>query len=301
MIAPELRAECVLALREGGGPKGECPVWDWREQVLYWCDIDGGRVNRFDPASGHNVFVALDEQVGSFALTAEPGVLLVALRSGLHRLDMRNGMRSRFALPELPSIARRLNDGRCDPMGRFWVGSMCDPIIASDRSGTLYRIDADARVSAHLGGLAIANGIAFSPDGRAMYLADTGVEVRRLWRFDYDVVEGVLGTRHLVAGAPAQGRPDGGCCDTDGCYWSAQLDAGRVLRYTPDGRIDRAVTLPVQWPTMCAFGGADLDILYITTLRRGGAAADLPDQPLAGSIFACHPGAQGLPETPFAG
>ena len=292
--------ECVLRLREGGGPKAECPLWDWRDEKLYWCDIDGGTLNRFDPASGVNEKRSVGEQIGSFALTSQPGTYLIATRSGLHYFDFAEGSKRLMVDPEPDLPENRLNDGRCDTAGRFWVGSMRDPITASDRCGALYRVAPAGPPTRTLGLLGIPNGIAFSPDSSLMYLADTNTEVRTVWQFDYDLAAGAIANRRVLVHTGDRGRPDGACCDVDGCYWSAHLDGAHIARYTPRGDLDRIITLPVQWPSMCAFGGRDLDVLYITTLRRGGPDADLPDQPLAGSLFACRPGVQGMRETPFA-
>ncbi len=291
--------ECVLQLREGGGPKGECPVWDWRCDRLYWCDIDGGTVNCFDPATGNNERRSVGEQIGSFALTSTVGRLLIATRSGLHIFTFDDGRKVPLVAPEPTLPENRLNDGRCDPVGRFWVGSMRDPIDPADRCGSLYRIDSSLAPVRTLQALGIPNGIAFSPDASTMYVADTNTEVRTIWQFDYDVAEGVMTNRRVFVHTGDRGRPDGACCDADGCYWSAHLDGGHIARYTPHGVLDRVIQLPVLWPSMCAFGGSDLDVLFITTLRRGGPDAEWPDQPLAGSLFAVRPGVRGMRETPF--
>jgi len=293
-------AECVHEIRRGGGPKGECPVWDVRAQVLYWIDIDGCTVHRFDPASGANVSREVGEQVGAVALCHDPSQLLLATRRGLIVLSLADNSRNLICGVESDLPANRLNDGRCDARGRFWVGSMRDPSAPSDRFGTLYRYDSESGLRTVLSGLGTPNGLAFSPDGKRMYLSDSNTQVRSIWAFDYDIDDGVCGNRTLFATTEnRQGRPDGACCDADGGYWSAQIDGWSVVRYTPNGHIDRVVSLPVQWPSMCAFGGADLGTLYITTIRRGGARQDWPDQPLAGSLFACRPGVRGLAEPAF--
>ncbi len=295
-----LNAECVLPCRGGGGPKGECPVWDARLRMLYWVDIDGHAVHRFDPATVRDEVRDVGEQIGSLALHSAPGRLLIATRSGLHFIDFATGDKQLLLAPEPGQVLNRMNDGRCDPAGRFWVGSMRDPSSPADRYGALYRIEPDLRCTRVLDGLGTANGLAFSPDAKTMYLSDSNTMVRTIWAFDFDVTSGDISRRRVFAHTQGEeGRPDGGCCDADGGYWSAQIDASRVVRYDPAGRIDKVVMLPVKWPSMAAFGGERLDTLYITTIRRGGAAMDWPEQPLAGSLFACVPGVRGLREPVF--
>lgn len=290
----------MLPLRGGGGPKGECPVWDSRLRALYWVDIDGHLVHRFDPAKQRNETCNVGEQIGSLALCPQPGQLLIATRSGLHFLDFASGHKRLAVAPEPGQPLNRMNDGRCDPSGRFWVGSMRDPSSPADRYGALYKVDRDLECTRMLDGLGTSNGMAFSPDGLTMYLSDSNTMVRTIWAFDFDVARGAIGNRRVFAHTQGEeGRPDGACCDADGGYWSAQIDGGRVVRYDPAGRIDKVVTLPVKWPSMVAFGGSSLDTLYITTIRRGGAAMEWPEQPLAGSLFACIPGVCGRAEPVF--
>ncbi|MDQ3189072.1 MAG: SMP-30/gluconolactonase/LRE family protein [Pseudomonadota bacterium] len=295
-----LNAECVLSVRGGGGPKGECPVWDSRLQMLYWVDIDGHSVHRFDPIAQRDEVCDVGEQIGSFALRLEPGQLLIATRSGLHFLDFASGAKRFLLAPEPNQPLNRMNDGRCDPSGRFWVGSMRDPSSTEDRCGALYRVERDLSCMQMLNGLGTANGLAFSPDAKTMYLSDSNTMVRTIWAFDFDAASGDIRRRRVFADTLGQeGRPDGACCDADGGYWSAHIDGSQVVRYDPTGRVDKIVMLPVKWPSMIAFGGARLDTLYITTIRRGGAAKEWPEQPLAGSLFACVPGVCGLSEPTF--
>ena len=299
-MTTHLTAECVLPLRGGGGPKGECPVWDSRLRALYWVDIDGHSVHRFDPATQRDEACDVAEQIGSLALRSETGQLLIATRSGLHFLDFANAVKRFLVAPEPGQPLNRMNDGRCDPSGRFWVGSMRDPSSPADRYGALYQVERDLRCTRMLDGLGTPNGLAFSPDGRTMYFSDSNTTVRTIWAFDLDVASGTLSNRRVFAHTHgAEGRPDGACCDADGGYWSAHIDGGKVVRYDPAGRVDRVVMLPVKWPSMVAFGGSRLDTLFITTIRRGGAAMEWPEQPLAGSLFACVPGVCGLAEPVF--
>jgi sugar lactone lactonase YvrE len=296
-----MRIDCVLKMRGGGGPKGECPVWSAAEQCLYWVDIDGGTLNRFDPATGRNAAYTLGEPIGCHGLRRAGGFVL-ATRSGVHLSGADPTQRTRIAAPEPDKPENRPNDGRCDPQGRFWFGTMCDPPTRSaDPQGGLYRVDPDGTATRMVDGIFVGNGLAFSPDGRILYHSDSFAAVRTIWAWDLDPQGGLTNRRVFATTHGLQGRPDGACVDADGCYWSCHIDGGLVVRYTPDGRIDRTIPMPVKWPTMCAFGGAKLDTLYITSLRRGGAAAEHPDQPLAGSLFACRPGVTGVPEPLFGG
>jgi L-arabinonolactonase len=293
--------ECVLRIRGGGGPAGECPVWSAEEKRLYWIDIDGPSVNRFDPATGKNETCPLTEQIGSFALR-ERGGLLIATRSGFHFLDFGTGARRSICDPESHLPDNRMNDGRCDPHGRFWCGSMRDPQDPKVVAASLYRLGADLACTKMLDGLITANGLAFSPDGRTLYLSDSNVAVQTIWAFDFDVERGTIRNRRVFATThELPGRPDGGCCDEEAFYWSAIVDGGLIARFAPDGRIERTIRTPVRSPSMMAFGGERLDVLYITSIRRGGAAKEWPDQPLAGSLFACEPGVRGLREPRFRG
>jgi sugar lactone lactonase YvrE len=292
-----MSVECVLQIRAGGGPKGESPVWSAAEQCLYWVDIDGCALHRFDPATGRDTVRNVGERIGCVALTSRGGFVL-GLASGVYLLDtFDTGAPRLLVAPEPDRAGNRLNDGRSDPFGRFWIGSMLDPPDNDRRTGALYCIDG-ARCTTAVGGLHVGNGLAFTADRRRMYHSDSWRAVHTIWTADVDPVDGRIANRRVLA-VTADGRPDGGCCDADGCYWSCHIDGSRVVRFTPDGRIDRTIPVPVRWPTMCAFGGPALDILYITSLRRGGAAAEHHDQPLAGSLFACRPGVTGIPEPLF--
>jgi sugar lactone lactonase YvrE len=292
----QLQVDCVLDVK---APLGECPVWCTRSQALYWIDIYDGKLNRFDPSTGENRVWRFAEPIGSFALCADDGVL-VALKSGLYRYDLASAALEPLASPEQGRPDHRMNDGRCDAAGRFWVGTMRDPPDAARPEGTLYRLAADRTCTPMVGGLVVANGLAFSPDGRTLYHSDSHVSVRTVWAWDFGLAEGRISNRRVLIdtrGMP--GRPDGGCCDADGCYWMTGNDGWEVLRITPSGAIDRRIRLPVAKPSMVAFGGAGLELLYITSIRPAGV--DLSDQPLAGGIFAVRPGVTGIPEPRFAG
>jgi sugar lactone lactonase YvrE len=196
-----------------------------------------------------------------------------------------------------PLPGMRFNDGRCDRQGRFRAGTMLMDMAAGRDAGALWALDAQGRPKLLVDGLIVPNGMAFSPDGRTMYLSDSHPKVQTVWAFDYDVDSGLPSRRRVFVDMHQHpGRPDGAAVDADGCYWICGNDAGMVHRFTPEGRLDRSLALPVKKPAMCAFGGADLDTLYVTSIRPAGT--DLSDQPLAGGVFALRPGVRGLPETP---
>jgi sugar lactone lactonase YvrE len=189
----------------------------------------------------------------------------------------------------------RFNDGRCDRQGRFRAGTMLMDMAAAQPVGVFYGLEDDGTLTALVRDLVVPNGLAFSPDGRTMYLSDSHPGVQRIWAFDYDTETGLPSHRRLfVDMKPLPGRPDGAAVDEDGCYWTCGNDAGLVHRFTPAGKLDRSLELPVKKPAMCAFGGPGLDTLYVTSIRPEGA--DLADQPLAGGLFALSPGTRGLAE-----
>jgi len=287
-IAVELVAESADQL-------GECPIWDERQQVLYWVDSRGPAVKRVDTGSGKVHVLPIAEVVGSIAFREGRG-LLAATKSGFHFLDPESGSLAPVARPETHLPDNRFNDGRCDRQGRFWAGTMSD--VRRDPVGTLYRLDTDLRCTALRNAIIIPNGLAWSPDGRTMYFADTMRHT--IWAWDYDPGTGAA-TRERVFADTGAGRPDGSCVDADGCLWNAEYGAARVVRYTPAGAVDRVIELPVANPTCCCFGGPRLDELYITSARQRLTADELALQPLAGGVLAVRPGVQGLPEARFAG
>lgn len=291
----EPSVDCVLDVK---ADLGECPVWCAEEQALYWIDIPKGRLNRFMPASGANDVWTFPEPIGSFAL-CQDGAVLAALKSGLWRCNLESWKSLPIARPEPHLTQNRLNDGRCDAQGRFWVGSMEEPVDPGRRQGTLYRFDADHRLTPMVPDLFVSNGLAFSPDGRTLYHSDSYVAVRTIWAWDLDPDDGAIRNRRIFVdthGMP--GRPDGGAVDADGCYWMAANDGWELVRFTSRGKIDRRIKLPVAKPSMLAFGGPKLDIIYVTSIRP---ASGLEQQPQAGSIFALAAGVTGLPEPRYKG
>lgn len=286
-------AECVLDI---GSTFGESPVWHEGQQALYWIDVAVPSINKFNPSLGTNQSWIMPEPVGALAL-ADDDRILVALKSGVHLVDSTTEAFTFLVDPETDRPANRLNDGRCDRRGRFWIGSMLDPVDPSQRTGTLNSVQG-SRSLRWVQDIGTSNGLAFSPDDRKLYHSDSSFGVRTIWTYDFDVDDGVISNRQVLVDTSGMGgRPDGGTVDTDGCYWSASNDGWAVIRYTPRGRVDAIVRVPVSAPSMPCFGGSGLNTLYITSLRRPGL--DVRDQPHAGGIFAIDVPYQGLVEHRF--
>jgi sugar lactone lactonase YvrE len=275
---------------------GEVPIWSVREQALYWIDAFKPGLHRYDPATGAVTSWTPPVKLGSFALRAAGGMLL-ASRAGLGIFDPATGSFALLHNPEADRPNNLLNDGRCDRRGRFWVGSM-DRMIERP-SARLYRFDPDHACHVMQDGVWLTNGVAFSPDDRRLYFADS--HLKTISCYDVDLAGGTIANRRLFATVDT-GLPDGSCVDTDGCLWNVEFHASRVVRYAPDGRIDRIVALPVTQPTACTFGGPDLRTLYVTTARLRLPDDALAAQPDAGALLAITgTGAQGVAEPLFAG
>ncbi len=282
-----VRAEALL---------GEGPVWSAALGRLLWVDILAPAIHISNPATGEDRVVATEEMVAALAPRASGG-FVAAARSGLREFDGA-GLGRVLAAPITQGAPLRLNDGRCDPRGRFWVGSLA--LDSTPDAGALHRLEAGGAARLMEAGLHVPNGIGFSPDGTRLYLADSAR--RRVDLFDFDAEAGTIAKRRpFVTLAEGEGVPDGLAVDAEGGVWIALWDGWRVVRHAPDGRLDRVVHLPVPRPTSCTFGGPDLATLYVTSARVRLSAAQLAEAPLSGSVFAFEPGARGLPDHPFAG
>ncbi len=276
---------------------GEGPVWDVSEQSLYWVDIEKGQLHRYAPATGAIKRWTLPERIGSFALRSRGGIVC-ALASGFAFFEPDSGQVEWIAKPEAGIPQNRFNDGKCDRKGRFWAGTMNER--DGGRTGALYRLDADLTVHRMEASIGISNSLAWSPDNRRLYFADT--QDRAIFVYDYDHASGAVADRRLFASTENDpGSPDGSTVDSEGYLWNAQWDGWRLVRYAPDGRVDRIVELPVQRPTSCAFGGPDLRVLYVTSAIWDLEGDALRDQPWAGGVLALDVGVAGLPEVRFAG
>ena len=278
---------------------GESPVWHPHEQALYYCDIPGHRLLRFEPKTGELRHWQFDTDVASLA-PALDGSLLLAMRDGLWRFDPASGERTWVAEPPYDPATERFNDGKCDPQGRFWVGTIYeprDPPLASLHCFTQGRLVRKAE------GLTVVNGLAWSPNGRTIHWSDT--KVHTVYAADFDPASGAIACQRPFArfeprqaGQPQAtygGRPDGAAMDAEGGYWAAMFEGQRLVRLSPEGEVIGEIALPVRCPTMPCFGGPDLRTLYITTARRNRPAAELVEQPYAGCVLAVEVDVTGLP------
>jgi sugar lactone lactonase YvrE len=278
---------------------GESPVWHPAEQALYWVDIPAKALHRWQEGHAVQSWYA-DEMIGCIAPHAQGG-WIAGLETGIFHLEQTSQHRlpSRLlARIDHPKQGMRCNDGRCDRQGRFLVGTMLMNMAESQQEGCVVSYKKDSKLHSWIDGLYTPNGMAFSPDGRTLYQSDSHPQSQMIWAWDYDTSTGTPSNRRVfVDMKPLPGRPDGAAVDADGCYWICGNDAGKLYRFTPAGKLDRYIDLPVKKPSMCAFGGADMKTLYVTSIRP--ANVDLSDQPLAGGVFALRPGIAGLPETFF--
>ncbi|MDO9712702.1 SMP-30/gluconolactonase/LRE family protein [Paracraurococcus lichenis] len=281
-----------------GNTLGEGPHWDAAAVALYWVDIVERQVWRWHPASDARCVWPLPESV-SAVFPRRGGGLLVTLASGIAFLS-EHGAVERWVAPD-PVAGNRANDARCDAAGRLWLGTMQNNIgpqkedlPVTRATGGLFRIDPDGTVTRWAEGVGITNALAFSPDGKRLTFADS--EANRIDIFDVDPASGTLANRRrFVEGGP--GVPDGGTMDAEGCLWNARFGASRLIRYRPDGSVEREVPLPCAQPTSCVFGGPDLRTLYITSARVGMAQPG----PADGALLELAVDVPGLQAHPFAG
>ena len=291
---PDPEVELVLDAR---AELGEAPSWDSGAQLLLWVDITAGIIHRFHPATGRNEGFDVGQPVGA-AVPTESGRIALAVSDGFALLDTRTGGIELIADVDRDVSGTMMNDGKCDPAGRFWAGTK--DIDGRAPTGSLYRLDADHRVTRVVPGVTLSNGLDWSPDQRTMYYIDSttyGIDA-----FDFEIGTGDLSGRRRLVDLPREwGLPDGMTIDEEGFIWLAFWGAASIRRFDPDGRVVAIVDLPVSQVTSCAFGGDDLSYLYVTSARGGLSREQLREQPHAGALFRLRPGVRGLPSHPFAG
>ena len=277
-----------------GARLGEGPVWDARSGRLAWIDVLSSQILLTDVATSQTEVIEVPSHVGAVAPRAAGG-FVAALQDGFWVVGDGPTRRITSVAEAGPSL--RFNDGKCDPAGRFWAGTMA--YDEKPGAGALYRLDPDGRASLMLDGVTISNGLAWSLDGLTMYYIDT--PTRRIDAFSFSPGTGEISDRRPVISIPAElGLPDGLTIDAEGGLWVALWGGAAVHRYV-DGRLDAVVTLPVSQPTSCAFGGENLDELYVTSAREGLSLEQREAQALAGAVFRIRPGVRGLPAAVFAG
>lgn len=276
---------------------GEAPFWSLEEEALVWVDITRGEVHRTDVRTGRDVIlITMPEMVGAVVPRASGG-LVAATETGFVALTP-DGDRTSVARVEAGEPTTRMNDGKCDPQGRFWAGTMA--FDTSPGAGSLYRLDSDHSVVRVLRDVTLSNGLGWSPNGETMYYIDSATN--RIDAFDFNGAEGsLLNRRPVVHVEVPGGMPDGMTVDREGGLWVALWGGSSVHRYTPRGQLDAVVHLPASQVTSCTFGGDDLRTLFITSAAYELSAQDRKDEPLAGSVFAVDVGVAGMPPGLYGG
>ena len=291
-------------LHDGRYGVGEGPVWDADLQRLFWVDITGKTVHVFSPATGESQSWASGDFPTALAIARDGKRALVALAGGMAWLDLARGAITLLGNPDTMD-GNRLNEGKCDPQGRFWTGSMQSNLNpdGSERkmdchSGALFRVDPDGSstcMTAHEFG--ISNTLAWAPDGRTMYFADTLRNA--IFAYDWDADEGHIFNRRVHLEGFDRGAPDGSAMDADGCLWNARFGGSCLIRITPRGEVDQIVEVPVTNPTSCTFGGEGLGTLFVTSAQFTLSEAQLANNPLEGAVLSATAGVSGVPDHRF--
>jgi sugar lactone lactonase YvrE len=278
---------------------GECPIWNPKEQALYWIDIEGDTTaHRFDPATGKHEVCKLTFPITSFGLRASGG-WITAAKNGLAFWDWQSQNYEFITDPEADTPGVRFNDGVVDRQGRFWAGTLNEADLNAP-DGSLYRLDSDGSAHKLDTGYATSNGMGFSPDSKTLYLVD--MFHSNILAYDHDPATGAVENRRIFASVPKEdGFPDGITIDSEGFIWNAHWAGWKVTRYDPAGKIEREIRFPVQNVTRCAFGGEQLDELYVTTGWLEMSEAERKDQPWAGDLFRVKTNVKGLEEPKFIG
>ena len=293
----------VKLLLDAHATIGESPLWEPNTQQLYWMDVKAPALYRLNPQTLEQQSWALPDDIGGFALFSHRDAALVALRSGLYALSLTDGALDQLTPAPFDPGLHRFNEAACDTSGRFWVGTMFDPLPGREdhpvEVGSLFTWTAADGLNVCRDAAELHNGMAWSPDGARFYLSHS--YERRIYAFAFDVASGKLGARERFVDLndSVKGIPDGAAVDESGAYWCAIHGGSYLHRYSDDGRLLEAIKMPVSQPTMCAFGGANLDTLYVTSATDKLSAAQLAKEPHAGGLFHFKPGVKGVPRRAF--
>ena len=285
---------------KGPDQVGESPIWDGQSKCLWWVDIESQRIHRSSLNQKVDSWL-LPEKVGCIALAAD-GRVIAAMETQIAALTL--GAEGEYEINTLakvqhPAVGMRFNDGRCDPTGRLWVGSMVMNMGKASNLGALYCLDERGLTGPYVAGLYTPNGMAFSADGKKMYLSDSHPQAQKVWTFQFNVAEGQMTDRQLLVDmSDMPGRPDGAAADVNGNYWVCANDGGMVYCFNAAGELIQFLPVPFPKPAMCAFGGENLDQLFVTSIVPADMSLDTHG--LSGSVVILEPGVRGLPEPLFS-
>jgi sugar lactone lactonase YvrE len=289
------KAELVIPAK---ADLGEGPCWDKQKGVLYWVNILGKTVNRYDPETKENKEIQVDQLVGT-VVPRKSGGVVVAMEKGFYFLDLDTEKLTPIIDPENHLPENRFNDGKCDPYGRFWAGTMS--LSEEQGMGALYCLHPDLKVEKRVGDLTISNGMAWSPDHKFMYLIDT--PTKKVTRFDFDGETGeIKNPVEVIQFKEGEGAPDGMTIDEEGMLWIAHWGGAQVSRWNPEtGEQLTSIPIPALNVTSCTFGDSDLKTLYITTARKNMTEEQLREYPLTGGLFKVRLGIRGSGNYSFEG
>lgn len=274
---------------------GECVLWNDQQQAIWWTDIHESRLHRYDLSQRHLTTYTLPDRLASFGFTEDDDWLICAFAGGFALYEPESQTADWIAQPEKAIAGNRFNDGRVDRQGRFWAGSMCES-QPMEPTGNLYCL-AGRQVTKVRGDIYIANSICWSPDSRQFFLADSPRQA--IQSYDFDPATGATQNPRTFATTTPPHEPDGSTIDADGCLWNAVWGGSKLVRYSSDGRADQELALPVSQPTCVAFGGAELNLLLVSTAKIGLSAEQLERQPDAGNLLIYQTPYRGLPESRF--
>lgn len=262
---------------------GEGPVWDHLHKELIWVDIEKGLLQFFSVETNKRISYPFDSRLGAAVPTDREDIYLLALQKGLAFFNRKTGELNYFSHIEIDRPDNRFNDGKCDTLGRFWIGTM--DVAARKSMGSLYLVDRELKISRKLSKVTISNGMAWSADGKSMFYIDTATH--SVLRFDYENETGGITNPKVVIRVPeSHGAPDGMCIDLEGKLWIAHWGGANISRWDPEnGALMSKIHIPALQVTSCCFGGEDLDTLFITSARINMSAIDLEKFPLSGSVF----------------